>query len=31
MLKRASPLPAIPAALNRSRLTVTIPVNFSLR
>jgi protein TonB len=31
MLKRASPLPAIPATLNRSQLTVTIPVNFSLR
>jgi len=31
MLKRASPMPAIPAALNRSRLTVTLPVNFSLR
>ncbi len=31
MLKRASPMPAIPAVLNRSRLTVTLPVNFSLR
>lgn len=31
MLKRASPMPAIPAELNRSRLTVTLPVNFSLR
>lgn len=31
MLKRASPMPTIPAALNRSRLTVTLPVNFKLR
>lgn len=31
MLERASPMPAIPAALNRSRLTVTLPIHFSLR
>lgn len=31
MLKRASPMPAIPAALNRSRVTVTLPINFSLQ
>jgi protein TonB len=31
MLKRASPLPRIPASLGRSSLTVTLPVAFALR
>lgn len=30
MLKRASPLPAIPAWMNRSELTLSIPVEYSL-
>jgi protein TonB len=31
MLERASPLPRIPASLGRSRLTITLPITFSLR
>jgi protein TonB len=31
MLERASPLPRIPASLGRSRLTITLPIAFSLR
>jgi len=31
MLKRASPLPRIPAEMNRGSLTVTLPIVFSLR
>jgi protein TonB len=31
MLRRASPLPAIPASLSKSRLTLTLPIVFNLR
>jgi protein TonB len=31
MLRRASPLPAIPASLSRSQLTLTLPIVFKLR
>lgn len=31
MLQRASPMPGIPATMNRSQLTVTLPINFNLR
>ena len=31
MLKRASPMPSIPATMNRSQLTVTLPIVFNLR
>ncbi len=31
MLERASPLPRIPASLGRSRITITLPVDFTLR
>lgn len=31
LLARASPLPAMPAALSQSRLTLTVPIRFHLR
>jgi protein TonB len=31
MLDRASPLPRIPSNLNRSSITITLPVAFNLR
>jgi len=31
MLRRASPMPAIPKAIARAELTVTVPISFSLR
>lgn len=31
MLKRANPMPAFPAGMNQSQLTVTVPIHFSLR
>lgn len=31
MLQRASPMPPIPANLGQSTLTITVPINFSLR
>ncbi|MBN2885731.1 MAG: energy transducer TonB [Chromatiaceae bacterium] len=31
LLGRASPLPAMPAALSQSRLTLTVPIRFNLR
>jgi len=31
MLKRASPMPPIPAALGKNRVTITVPISFSLR
>jgi len=31
MLKRASPVPAPPSSLRESRLTITVPIHFSLR
>ncbi|TVQ94014.1 MAG: energy transducer TonB, partial [Chromatiaceae bacterium] len=31
MLRRASPMPALPASLGRNQLTVTLPISFSLR
>jgi len=31
MLARASPLPAFPASLDRPRLTIRVPINFTLR
>lgn len=31
MLTRATPMPALPAGMSQSQLTVTVPINFSLR
>ncbi len=31
MLKRASPLPAFPAGMSQSKLTLTVPIRFNLR
>ncbi|EXJ15675.1 energy transducer TonB [Imhoffiella purpurea] len=31
MLQRASPMPPIPAALGKNRVTITVPISFSLR
>lgn len=31
MVQRASPMPSIPAALGKSRLTITVPISFTLR
>lgn len=31
MLKRASPVPALPSSIHESRLTITVPIRFSLR
>lgn len=31
MLKRAAPMPSMPADLNQAQLTITVPINFTLR
>lgn len=31
MLKRAAPMPSMPAELNQAQLTITVPINFTLR